>query len=159
MNKLVILGIGIFLCSGLFAQPKVGDVAKDIELRTVNGKQVKLSDYRGKIVLVDFWASWCGPCRKANPGLLALYSKYKQQGFEIFGVSLDEDKSAWKKAIAKDGITWVQVNQDGGWDAPVALQWKIEQLPSSFLLDQNGTVLLIDPAKDELESQLQKLLK
>src|SRR5688572_5849661 len=107
----------IFLFASLhsFAQPKLGEQAYEIKLPDVNGKVQKLSEQRGKVVLIDFWASWCGPCRRANPELAVLYSKYKDKGFEIFGVSIDDEKKAWKKAIAADGITWKQVNEKGGW--------------------------------------------
>ena len=142
-----------------FAQPKIGEQAPDIALPDVNGSIQKLSDLKGKVVLIDFWASWCGPCRRANPGLVALYSKYKSKGFEIYGVSIDDKKDAWKKAIAADKITWKQVNEAGGWYAPIAVKWKIEQIPTSFLLDQQGKVIALDPGKDDIEAQLKKLLK
>jgi thiol-disulfide isomerase/thioredoxin len=156
-----ILGAILFLSiSGLAsAQPKVGEQAYEIVLPDANGKVQKLSGQRGKVVLIDFWASWCGPCRKANPGLLTLYTKYKDQGFEIFGVSIDEEKKAWKKAVAADGITWTQVNEPGGWDGPVAVQWKIGQIPTSFLVDQEGKVVAVDPSGDQIEGHLKRLLK
>ena len=141
------------------AQPKIGEQSPDIALPDVNGAVQKLSDLKGKVVLIDFWASWCGPCRRANPGLVELYSKYKSKGFEIYGVSIDDKKDAWKKAIAADKITWKQVNEAGGWDAPIALKWKLEQIPASFLLDQQGKVIALDPGKDDIEAQLKKLLK
>ena len=159
MKKLVILGIGIFLCSSLFAQPKVGKAALDIALRNVNGKQVRLSDYRGKIVLVDFWASWCGPCRRANPGLADLYNKYKSKGFEIFGVCIDDEQKAWKKAVQADKISWSQVIAKGGWESPVSLEWKLEQIPASFLIDQTGKVVAVDPTKEDIEQHLKTLLR
>ena len=137
----------------------IGAQAIDFAQADPNGKLVKLSSFRGKYVLLDFWASWCGPCRKANPGLAVLYSKYRDKGFEIFGVSIDDEKKAWKKAVAVDGITWKQVNEKGGWDAPVALQWKLEQIPASFLLDQEGKVVAIDPSKQDIENYLKTVLK
>ena len=102
---------------------------------------------------------WCGPCRKANPELGKLYSKYNEKGFEIYGVSIDDEKKAWRKAIQADGIKWKQVNERGGWEAPVALQWKLEQIPASFLLDRDGRVVALDPSRDELETHLSKLLQ
>jgi thiol-disulfide isomerase/thioredoxin len=109
--------------------------------------------------LIDFWASWCGPCRKANPALGALYAKYRDKGFEIFGVSIDDEKKAWRKAIQADGISWKQVNAPGGWEAPIALEWKLEQIPASFLVDQQGKVIAVDPKKEDLENHLKNLLK
>jgi len=138
----------------LWAQPKPGDKAPEISLADLNGKTQKLSDHKGKIVLVDFWASWCAPCRRSNRDLQALYSKYKDKGFEIFGISLDQHISDWKDAVKTDRISWTQVIEAGGWNAPVALTWNIEQLPSSFLLDKNGIVLAVNPSKDEIEKQL-----
>ena len=141
------------------AQPAIGQQAYEIKLLDTKGAVQKLSDYRGKVVLVDFWASWCGPCRKANPGLVSLYSKYRDKDFEIFGVSIDDEQKAWKKAIAADGLTWKQVLSPGGWDGPVALQWKLEQIPASFLIDQQGKVIAIDPTKDDVETHLKTILK
>lgn len=160
MNRILfVLAVLTITSAHASAQPAVGQQAYEIELRDTKGTPQKLSDQKGKIVLIDFWASWCGPCRKANPGLVSLYSKYKDKGFEIFGVSIDDEKKAWKKAIAADGITWKQVNSPGGWDGPVALEWKLEQIPASFLLDQQGKVIATDPTKQELESHLKAILK
>lgn len=142
----------------LMAQPKKGEAALPIILRDVNGNTNSLSDLRGKVVLIDFWASWCAPCRKSNRELAPVYAGYKGKGFEIFGISLDKDTADWKKAIKDDKIQWVQTTESGGWDAPVALKWQIEQLPSSFLIDKNGVIVAINPSKKEIEAQLKKLL-
>ena len=139
--------------------PKPGQQVPDIALKDVNGNTVRLSDQRGKVVLLDFWASWCGPCRKANKNLVALYAKLKQKGFEIYSVSLDDEKKEWEKAIAADKITWLQVNDKGGWNASLASAWKIEQIPASFLLDKEGKVVAVDLEGRELEYRINKLLK
>lgn len=160
MNKILLAFVILMMVSvKSLAQPAVGQDAFEIILPDVNGIAQKLSDHKGKIVLIDFWASWCGPCRRANPGLGKLYSKYNPKGFEIFGVSLDDEKNAWKKAIAADRIKWKQVIASGGWDAPVAIEWKLEQIPSSFLLDQQGKVIAIDPSKEDIEKYLNSVLK
>lgn len=160
MNRILIALAVLTICSArASAQPAIGQQAYEIKLRDTKGTTQRLSDYKGKVVLIDFWASWCGPCRKANPGLVSLYSKYKDKGFEIFGVSIDDEKKAWKKAIAADGISWRQVHSPGGWDGPVALEWKIEQIPASFLLDQEGKVIAIDPTKEDIENHLKTMLR
>lgn len=113
IKSLYVLGICLLISAISFAQLKAGQDAPGISLSDVKGKLENLSDHKGKVVLVDFWASWCAPCRKANPNLVRLYKKYKQKGFEIFGVSIDENKTSWKKAIASDKITWPQVIETG----------------------------------------------
>ena len=141
------------------AQIKYGADAPEVALPAVNGDTLKLSSLKGKVVLLDFWASWCGPCRVANKGLVKLYSKYKSKGFEIFGVSFDKDKSDWRKAIAKDKITWLQVNDDGGWEAPTAINWRIDAIPTSYLIDQNGKLIAMDLTGKELEKKLKEILE
>ena len=113
---------------------------------------------RGWIGSSDFWASWCGPCRSSNKELTKLYPKYKSKGFEILGVSLDDDHSKWKIAIAKDKITWLQVNEPGGWDAKTAMQWNISAIPTSFLIDKEGKLLAMDLTGKELEKALKYLI-
>ena len=153
--------IATIFCVGLSAnaQPKTGQKAENIQLPDVNGKTIKLSEVKAKLVLIDFWASWCIPCRKSNPGLGKLYKDYKAKGFEILGVSIDDNKTAWKQAIGADKITWLQVNDPGGWDAPIAVKWKIEQIPSSFLLDEKGTIIAVNPLHRDIEAELKKRLQ
>lgn len=157
-KKLWAFALLSFVAIQATAQPAVGDQAYEITLPDIKGNVQKLSDNKGKVVLIDFWASWCGPCRKANPDLAAIYTKYREKGFEIFGVSIDDEKKAWKKAIQADRINWKQVHAPGGWDAPVALEWKLEQIPASFLIDQQGKVIAKDPTKEDLENHLKNLL-
>jgi thiol-disulfide isomerase/thioredoxin len=142
-----------------YAQPKIGDMAPEIHLKNAAGKEVSLTAYKGSYVLVDFWASWCAPCRKSNKQLGPLYDLYRKKGFEIFGISLDEEEAAWKKAIAADKINWVQTRQEGGWNAPVAIAWGIEQLPTAYLLDKTGRIISIDPSAGEVELVLRQGLK
>ena len=139
-----------------YAQPKIGEQVQEIALKNANGETEKLSDLRGKLVLIDFWASWCGPCRHSNKDLVKLYSKYKAKGFEIYGISIDDNTEAWKKAIASDRITWKQVNEQGGWESSLANAWKIEVIPSSFLLDKEGKLIARDPTPGEIEHYLKK---
>lgn len=139
-------------------QPAVGEKPPAISLPDPQGNIVSLQELQGKIVLVDFWASWCGPCRIANRRMQPLYQKFQPKGFEVLGVSVDNEAMAWKKAIAADEIAWLQVHQPGGWEAPVARLWNIEQLPTTFLLDKNGAVLAVDPTMEELRKLLSKLL-
>jgi peroxiredoxin len=141
------------------AQPKIGEKVPEILLRGSDGRLISLYSLTGKVVLIDFWASWCGPCRVANKRMVSLYEKYKKEGFEIFGVSIDDNADAWKKAMHADNIQWLQVNQPGGWDAPVARQWNIDQIPTSYLIDKEGRIAAIDPDQNKLSSLIGKLLK
>ncbi len=141
------------------AQPAVGTTAPEIVLKDVDGKPVSLSSLKGKVVLIDFWASWCGPCRKANKHLVTIYPRLKAKGFEIYSISIDDDKADWKKAIAADKITWLQVNEGGGWNAPVANQWKIDQIPTAYLLNKEGKVIARDLEGKPLERKINELLK
>lgn len=130
----------------------------EIALPSLRGDTMRLSSFSGRVVLIDFWASWCGPCRTANKNLLKVYEKYRSKGFEIFGVSLDEDLKAWANAVKKDKITWIQVNDRGGWEGGTAFIWNVSYLPTSYLINREGKILARDPDKKELEKQLKELL-
>src|SRR5258708_5713138 len=124
-RSLVFLPI-VFICVAANAQIKFGFDAPEISLPSVSGDTLHLSSLKGKVVLLDFWASWCGPCRATNKQLAKLYPKFREKGFEIFSVSLDDNVQSWKKAIQKDKISWLQVNDGGGWDAKTAISWHID---------------------------------
>jgi thiol-disulfide isomerase/thioredoxin len=141
------------------AQPKIGTLSPEITLKNLDGKDISLSSLKGKVVLIDFWASWCGPCRKSMKHLSAIYPALKAKGFEIYGNSIDENKDDWKKAVAADKISWLQVNENGGWNAPVANLWKIDQIPTSYLLDRQGKIVARDLEGRQLEAKINQLLK
>jgi len=139
--------------------PNITDPRLDFALPGVNGDSIRLSSMKGKVFLLDFWASWCVPCRFSNKQLVKLYGKYKEKGFEIVSVSLDDNTKAWKTAMKKDKITWLQVNDDKGWDAPSAAKWQIEAIPTSFLIDKDGNVVAINLEKQDLENKIRELLR
>lgn len=141
------------------AQPKQGDRAADIALPAVNGDTIRLSSLKGKVVLLDFWASWCAPCRTANKGLAKIYDKFRDKGFEIYSVSFDDKKEDWLKAIKQDKIKWLQVNEPGKWDAPTAVNWNIYAIPTSYLIDKDGVLLAMDLEGKQLEKALKDLLE
>lgn len=160
LKKITSLFIVSLICVMAIAQsmPYITDPRLEIALPTVNGDTLKLSSLKGKVLLLDFWASWCGPCRVSNRQLVKLYSRYKDKGFEILGVSFDENKKDWIKAIGRDRIKWLQINDAGGWDAKTAIDWNISQIPTSFLVGKDGKIIAMDLEKDELEKALAGLL-
>lgn len=137
---------------------KSGVEAPEIILPDPSGKDIALSSLRGKVVLIDFWASWCGPCRKEMPNVVAAYKKYKSKGFEIYGVSLDKEKGAWVEAIKKDGITWVQVSDLKWWQSDVVKTYNIQGIPFTVLLDKEGKVIAKDLRGEALDAKLKEIL-
>ncbi|WP_276088130.1 TlpA disulfide reductase family protein [Pedobacter sp. JY14-1] len=122
-----------------------------------DGGTVSLAAYKGKVVLVDFWASWCGPCRKENPNLVKAYEKYHGKGFEIIGISLDDKKDKWLAAIEADQLGWVHASDLKGWKSDLALEYGIRSIPMNFLVDANGKIIAKDLRGVALEKQLEKI--
>jgi peroxiredoxin len=119
----------------------IGTEAPEIAMKNTKDSVVALSSMKGKYVLVDFWASWCGPCRRENPNVVRLFYKYKDRGFDILGVSLDRDKDPWLKAIEKDGLAWTQISDLQFWNSAAAQAYGVQAIPASFLLDKDGKVI------------------
>jgi len=133
-------------------------LAPDIQLEDPNGNVIALSSLRGQVVLLDFWASWCKPCRQENPNVVAAYNKYKNEGFTIYSVSLDEDKAAWEKAIVADNLSWVNhVSDLKGWQSSAAALYGVQSIPASFLIDANGAVIGQNLRGAALEQKLQEV--
>ena len=112
----------------------------------------------GKVTIVDFWASWCGPCRAENPNVVAIYKEFHSKGLNIIGVSLDKDAVKWKEAIAKDKLIWTQVSNLKFWDEPIAKQYNVESIPATFILDESGKVVAKDLRGEELKAKIIELL-
>lgn len=138
---------------------KIGTEALLFSQKDTLGKMVSLESFRGKYVLIDFWASWCGPCRTENPNLVAAFKKYASKNFTILGVSLDENKTSWMNAIRKDKLTWTQVSDLQGWKNKVAQMYLIRSIPANYLLDPSGKVIAKDLRGEELQVKLKELLQ
>ncbi|MCE6991047.1 TlpA disulfide reductase family protein [Dyadobacter sp. CY323] len=160
-RSVVFLALAAFLIGTVaFAQDrelKVGDVAPEISLPTPKGDTARLSSMRGRLVLIDFWASWCAPCVEEQPELKKLYTKYaKQNGlyrkFQIFGVSLDSKKEGWQKIIRKYNIPWTQVSDLKFWTSPIAQDYHIDALPFNVLIDEKGFVVAVNLHGEKLEN-------
>lgn len=132
-----------------------GDIAPELQLLTPDNELVSLSDFRGEYVLVDFWAAWCKPCRLENPNNIKLYNKYKDKGFEIFSVSLDQNKDAWKAAIKYDKLTWTQVAELGSQEA--ATLYQVQAIPFTVLLDKEGRIIETNLRGVYLAAKLQEI--
>lgn len=135
----------------------VGQVAPDIVLPDPSGKTTKLSDLKGKYVLIDFWAAWCKPCRQENPNVVRLYNQYNSKGFEVFGVSLDRSREDWVKAIADDRLTWTQVSDLQYFNSAAAVLYQIQAIPATYLVDPDGKIIAKDLRGPSLEAKLAEL--
>jgi peroxiredoxin len=138
----------------------IGSMAPDFIQNDVNGVPIRLSSFKGKYVLLDFWASWCGPCRQENPNVVRTYNKYKNKNFTILGVSLDREngKSAWLAAIKNDGLTWTQVSDLKYWNNLAATVYVVRSIPQNFLIDPTGKIVAKDLRGDDLDNKLAELL-
>ena len=169
---LVIISLSFLFTSGLLAQKKenlegieVGMMAPDIELPNIDGEDIKLAQLRGKIVLINFWAAWCAPCRKKAPALREILNTYKntefddgETGFEIFSVSLDKNEISWKNSVAKDSIgDFVNVGDMKAWKSQAAIDYSIKKIPTSILVDGKGKIIAINLKTKDLSKKLKRL--
>lgn len=136
---------------------KVGQPAPDIALPGPDGKVHKLSDLKGKVVLLDFWASWCGPCRRENPNVVQTYNKYHAKGFDILGVSLDTDAKRWRDAIKQDGLPWHHISDLGGWQSKHAALYSVSSIPTTVLVDKEGRILARNLRGEQLGEKLKEI--
>ncbi len=163
----VLFSVALLFLSGFSSQEfNEGEKVPDIVMNDLKGSTKKLSDLKGQVVLVDFWASWCKPCRKENPGIVKVYNEYKNtefkngQGFTVFSVSLDSKKTAWENAVEKDGLVWDNhVSDLKGWKNDAAKLYGIRSLPHSYLIDGEGTIIAVNPRGSQLEKELKKFKK
>lgn len=132
--------------------------AKDFSAKTPDGKTVSLNESLGKVTLIDFWASWCAPCRKENSSVVALYNELHAKGLNIIGVSLDDDVAKWKEAIAKDKLTWTQVSNLKKWEEPIAKLYGVQEIPATFVVDANGNIVAKNLRGVELKAKVVELL-
>jgi len=137
---------------------EIGSLAPDFTAKDLEGKLVALSSFRGKYVLLDFWASWCVPCRKENPNVLKAFNNYKDKNFSILAFSLDEAQAAWSKAVKQDGLPWTQVSDLAGWGSQVARMYGISAIPANVLIDPQGKIIARDLRGESLQKTLAKVL-
>lgn len=138
---------------------KIGKPAPNFSAPSPEGKTISLKESLGKVTIIDFWASWCGPCRAENPNVVALYKEFHDKGLNIIGVSLDKEASKWKEAIAKDGLLWPQVSNLKHWKEPIALQYNVESIPATFILDAKGNIVAKNLRGDALRAKVVALLE
>ena len=156
MKRIMLLFSLIISISTATAQMKIGDSLPDLQLKNSKEAVINLAALKGKSVLIDFWASWCAPCRLANRKLAPLYNQYKNDNFEIVGISLDTDRTKWMNAIQKDKLEYEQLVDSKGFDAKSALLFGVEELPNSYLFDAAGKLVAINPSVEEIIMQIKK---
>ncbi|TAD93422.1 MAG: TlpA family protein disulfide reductase [Bacteroidetes bacterium] len=159
MKQMICFGLAVCLSFvGLMGQ-KVGKPPGKLQVVTAQGTPVQLDTLKGKVVLIDFWASWCRPCRENNQALKPIYDMYKAQGFEIFAISTDADANAWQRAIAKDATTWLHTIEVRKTGLSTSDLWGVTQIPTAFLVNKEGIIVAKDPSVRWLKKRLPKLLK
>ncbi len=137
----------------------IGHQAPDFASNTIDNKQIKLSDFKGKYVMVDFWASWCVPCRQENPNVVKQYAAFKDNGFNVLSISLDTDKAAWQKAVTADHLSWTQASDLNGFQGAVEALYHIEAIPTNFIIDPQGRIITKNLRGVELEDFLKQTFK